>query len=156
MIAAPSRYLSPFIFLLLATPLLASFIMPESAQEFLKEKRTPAPAPSFPHNRDEIAAWPKAADDYLGDRFGLRTQMIRLHANLANRWLGEGNELVLVGRHGRLFFLGDRSVQQRAGLLRRDSEVAETVDFLAAMRDALGQRGIRFLVASRPNAATIY
>ena len=36
-------------------------------------------------------------------------QMIRLHANLAKRWLGEGSELVLVGRHGRLFFLGMRS-----------------------------------------------
>jgi alginate O-acetyltransferase complex protein AlgJ len=82
--------------------------------------------------------------------------MIRLHANLAKRWLGEGNHLVLVGRHGRLFFLGDASVQQSAGLVRHDSEVTETADFLTTMRDALGQRGARLLVASPPNAATIY
>jgi alginate O-acetyltransferase complex protein AlgJ len=150
------RYLPVFIFLLLATPLLAGLIVPESAQEVLKEKRTPAPAPPVPRTIDEVATWPKEADNYLGDRFGLRSQMIRLHANLAKRWLGEGNDLVLVGRHGRLFYLGDDSVRQSAGLVRRDSQVTETADFLATMRDALGQRGARLLVASPPNAATIY
>ena len=156
MISTPSRYLSLFVFLLLATPLLAGFLMPESAQEILKERRTRAPAPSLPRSMQELAAWPKEAEDYLGDRFGLRKQMIRLHANLAKRWLGEGSELVLVGRHGRLFFLGDVSIQQSAGLVRRESRVTETADFLAAMRDVLAQRGARFLVASPPNAATIY
>jgi alginate O-acetyltransferase complex protein AlgJ len=156
MIATPSRYLSLFVFLMLATPLLAGFIVPETADQLLKEKRTPAAAPSFPRNRDEIAAWPKAAEAYLGDRFGLRAEMIRLHANLAKRLLGEGSELVLVGRHARLFFRGDESVRQSAGLVRRDSQVAQTADFLSTMRDALAQRGIRFLVASPPNATTIY
>jgi alginate O-acetyltransferase complex protein AlgJ len=156
MIATPSRYLSLFIFLLLATPLLAGFIMPESGQEILKEARTRAPAPSLPRDMDEVAAWPKEADAYLGDRFGLRNHMIRLHANLAKRWLGEGGEAVLVGRRGRLFFLGEDSVRQSAGLIRRDSGATETADFVAAMRDALSQRGIRFLVASPPNATTIY
>ena len=155
MIATPSRYLSLFVFLMLATPLLVGFLVPESAQEVLKEERTQAPAPSLPRTMDQVAAWPKQADDYVGDRFGLRAQMIRLHANLAKRWLGEGSESVLVGRHGRLFYLGDGSVKQSAGLVRRDSEITETADFLAAMRDALGQRNIRFLVASPPNAATI-
>src|ERR1700678_594375 len=154
MIRRYRRYRPVLIFLLLATPLLAGFVMPESAQEILKEKRTRAPAPSL--TLDAFAGWPKQADAYLGDRFGLRTQMIRLHANLAKRWLGEGNDLVLVGRHGRLFYLGDVSVQQSAGLVRRDAQVTETADFLATMRDALSQRGARLLVASPPNAATIY
>jgi alginate O-acetyltransferase complex protein AlgJ len=154
MIRRYRRYLPVLIFLLLATPLLAGFVMPESAQEILKEKRTRAPAPSL--TLDAFAGWPKQVDAYLGDRFGLRTQMIRLHANLAKRWLGEGNDLVLVGRHGRLFYLGDVSVQQSAGLVRRDAQVTETAEFLATMQDALGQRGARLLVASPPNAATIY
>jgi hypothetical protein len=156
MIPCYRRYLPLSIFLLLATPLLAGFIMPESAQAILKENRTRTPAPSLPRTMREFAAWPKQADDYLGDRFGLRTQMIRLHANLAKRWLGEGNDLVIVGRHGRLFFVGDVSVQQSAGLVRRDAQVTETADFLATVRDALSQRGARLLVASPPNAATIY
>ena len=156
MIPCYRRYLPLLIFLLLATPLLAGFIMPESAQAILKENRTRTPAPSLPRTIREFAAWPKQADDYLGDRFGLRTQMIRLHANLAKRWLGEGNDLVIVGRHGRLFFVGDVSVQQSAGLVRRDAQVTETADFLATVGDALSQRGARLLVASPPNAATIY
>jgi alginate O-acetyltransferase complex protein AlgJ len=156
MIRRHRRYLPVLIFLLLATPLLAGFVMPESAQEILKEKRTRAPAPALPRALDAFAGWPKQVDAYLGDRFGLRTQMIRLHANLAKRWLGEGNDLVLVGRHGRLFYLGDVSVQQSAGLVRRDAQVTETAEFLATMQDALGQRGARLLVASPPNAATIY
>ena len=47
-----SRYLSVLIFLLIATPLVAGFAMPESTQELLKDKRTPAPAPSLPHSMD--------------------------------------------------------------------------------------------------------
>ncbi len=76
MIPCYRRYLPLSIFLLLATPLLAGFIVPESAQAILKENRTRTPAPSLPRTMREFAAWPKQADDYLGDRFGLRTQMI--------------------------------------------------------------------------------
>jgi alginate O-acetyltransferase complex protein AlgJ len=156
MIPRYRRYLPVLIFLLLATPLLAGFVMPESAQESLEEARTRAPAPPVPHTRDEIAALPRQVDDYLKDRFGLRKQMIRLNANLTKRLLREGNELVLVGRHGRMFYLRNESVRQSAGLVRRDRQVIETADFLAAMRDALTKRGTRLLVASPPNAATIY
>ena len=70
--------------------------------------------------------------------------------------LGFGNDSVLVGRDGRLFYLGDSAVRQSAGLLVRDRGVADTLDFLAAMNDDLERRGIRFLVASPPNAATVY
>jgi hypothetical protein len=73
-------------------------------------------------------------DDYLRDRFGLRKQMIGLYANLTKRLFGEGNQLVLVGRHDRMFCLGEDAVRQSAGLVRRDSRVAESADFLAAMR----------------------
>ena len=156
MIPRYRRYLPVLVFLLLATPLVAGLSMPESAQEVLNEARNRSPAPPVPRSMDDLAAWPKLANDYLNDRFGLRKQMIRLHANLAKRLLGEGNEQVLVGRRGRMFYLGAEAVGQSAGLVRRDSRVAETVDFLVAMRDALKRRGIRFLVASPPNAATIY
>ena len=130
--------------------------MPENEQEILKEKRNRAPAPTVPHGLYDLAALPKGVDDYLRDRFGLRKQMIGLYANLTKRLFGEGNQLVLVGRHDRMFCLGEDAVRQSAGLVRRDSRVAESADFLAAMRDALAERGVRLLVASPPNAATIY
>jgi alginate O-acetyltransferase complex protein AlgJ len=120
------------------------------------EARDRSPAPSVPRSMNDLAAWPKQTDDFLKDRFGLRKQMIRVHSNLAKRWLGEGSDAVLVGRHGRLFYRGDAAVLQSAGLVRRDAQLAATADFLSAMRDALDQRSIRLLVASPPNAATIY
>ena len=108
--------------------------MPENEQEILKEKRNRAPAPTVPHGLYDLAALPKGVDDYLRDRFGLRKQMIGLYANLTKRLFGEGNQLVLVGRHDRMFCLGEDAVRQSAGLVRRDSRVAESADFLAAMR----------------------
>jgi alginate O-acetyltransferase complex protein AlgJ len=151
-----SRYIPFFIFLLLATPLVAGLIMPESEQEVLHEGRVRAPAPSVPQTFEGLAALPKQVDDYIRDRFGLRKRMIESYANLTQRLLGDGNKLVLVGRHDRMFYLGDDAVRQSAGLVRRNSRLAESVDFLVAMRDTLRKRGIRFLVASPPNAATIY
>ncbi len=156
MISRYRRYLPFLIFLLLTTPLVAGLIIPEKDQEILKEGRTRAPAPSIPHSLDEFSALPKEVDNYLHDRFGLRKQMIGWYANLTKRLLGEGNQLVLVGRHDRMFYLGDELVRQSAGLVRRDARVAESADFLVAMRDALRERGIRLMVASPPNAATIY
>jgi alginate O-acetyltransferase complex protein AlgJ len=148
------RYLA-FLFLVLATPLIAGLVRPDT-QDIFREGRTPAPAPSVPHSLNELAELPKGVDDYLRDRFGLRTEMVRAYANLTKRLLGEGNSLVLLGRQDRMFYLGDNSVQQSAGLMRRDASVAEAADFLVAMHDALSERGIRFLVASPPNGATIY
>jgi alginate O-acetyltransferase complex protein AlgJ len=151
-----SRCLPFLIFFLLATPLIAGLAMPETAQEILKERRIPAPAPDVPHGWDDFTALPKEVDDYLRDRFGLRKQMIRCYANLTKRLFAEGSQQVLVGRHDRMFYLGDDLVRQSAGLVRRDSRVAETAAFLVTMRDALSARGIRLIVASPPNAATIY
>jgi alginate O-acetyltransferase complex protein AlgJ len=144
------------VFVLLATPLVAGLLMPENEQEILKETRNRAPATTVPHGLYDLAALPKGVDDYLRDRFGLRKQMIGLYANLTKRLFGEGNQLVLVGRHDRMFYLGEDAVRPSAGVVRRDSRVADSADFLAAMRDALAGRGVRLLVASPPNAATIY
>ena len=63
---------------------------------------------------------------------------------------------MLVGRDGRMFYLGEEAVRQSAGLVLRDQRVADAVDLIAAMRDDLARRGVRFLVASPPNASTVY
>ena len=63
---------------------------------------------------------------------------------------------MLIGRDGRMFYLGEESVRQSAGLLVRDQRVAEAADMLARMNEELRARGIRFLVAPPPNGATIY
>ena len=101
-------------------------------------------------------ALPAAVDAYLKDHFGLRQTLITAHRELTKPMLGFGNDSVLVGRDGRMFYLGENAVRQSAGLLVRDRGIADTVDLLAAMKSDLERRGIRFLVASPPNAATVY
>ena len=99
---------------------------------------------------------PGEIDAYLKDHFGLRYRMIRLHKDLTQPMLGFGGSSVLIGRNGRMFYLGNEMVRQSAGLVLRDKRVADAADMLAAMHSALAKRGIRFLVAIPPNSSTIY
>ena len=101
-------------------------------------------------------ALPAEVDAYLKDHFGLRQMLITAHRELTKPMLGFGNDSVLVGRDGRMFYLGENAVRQSAGLLVRDRAVADTIDLLAATNIDLARREIRFLVAPPPNAATIY
>ena len=55
--------------------------------------------------------------------------------------LGMGDDSVLVGRDGRMFYLGEEAVRQSAGLVLRDQRVADAVDLIAAMQDDLARRG---------------
>lgn len=150
------RYFAVLSFLLLATPLFAGLVEPDSAASILKEGRTPAPAPTAPTSAKQLIALPAQVDAYLQDRFGLREKMIRLHKDLTKPVLPGGNSAILVGLDGRLFYLGDEMVLQSAGQVLRERRVTATADTLASIRDALRSRGIRFLVALPPNSSTIY
>ena len=109
--------------------------------------------------RRSAAGWlalPKEVDAYLRDHFGLRQALIRAHKELTKPMLGFGNDFVLVGRKGRIFYLGEDTVRQSAGLILRDERVSQTSALLARINAALAARGIKFLVAIPPNASTIY
>jgi hypothetical protein len=153
------RWRRPFAvlaFLALATPLVAGFLWPDSPAAVLKEGRRLARAPAVPTT---VAAWftlPNALDAYLGDHFGLRQALIRAHHELTKPLLGMGEGGVLIGRDGRMFYLGEEAVRQSAGLIVRDQGVADTVALLAAMDQDLSERGVRLIVAAPPNAATVY
>ena len=82
--------------------------------------------------------------------------MIQAHKELTKPMLGAGDDAVLVGRDGRMFYLGEDAVRQSAGLVLRDQRVADTVALIKAMRDELRSRGVGFIVAPPPNAATVY
>ncbi len=149
------RYFAPLAFALMATPLIVGLFRPDSPELILKEGRLLAPAPEAPLSWDALRAFPAEADAYLKDHFGLRQTMIRTHRDLSHPVL-YGNEQVLIGRDGRMFYLGRDMVRQSAGLVLRDERVAEAADMLAEMRDALARRGVGFLVAVPPNSSTIY
>ena len=149
------RYFAVLAFGLLATPLVVGLVRPDSPELILKEGRLLAPAPKAPLSWDALRAFPGEADAYLKDHFGLRETMIHTHRDLSHPVL-YGNEQVLIGRDGRMFYLGRDMVRQSAGLVLRDERVAEAADMLAEMRDALKRRGVGFLVAVPPNSSTIY
>jgi len=150
------RYLAFLAFGVLATPLVVGIVRPDSPDSILKEGRYLALAPSAPGSAAEWSRLPKETDAYLRDHFGLRQLLIRAHKDITRPLLGLGNDTVLIGRDGRMFYLGEETVRQSAGLLVRDQRVAEAASMLARMNEELRARGIRFLVAPPPNGATIY
>jgi alginate O-acetyltransferase complex protein AlgJ len=150
------RIFALLAFCLLAAPLVVGLIAPDSPASVFREGRSLAPAPHLPTTGASWLALPAAVDAYLKDHFGLRQKLITAHRELTKPMLGFGNDSVLVGPNGRMFFLGEGAVRQSAGRLVRDQRVAEATDMLLRMNDELQARGIRFLVAVPPNSATIY
>ena len=142
---------------LLTAPLVAGLVAPADQTLSPAEARVLAPLPNFPA---KLAAWrglPREVDAYLRDHFGLRQPLLRVYGLIMNRALKKaGNPLVLIGSDGWMFYRGGAMVQQSAGLLRRDALVDGVADLLAAMQKTLAERGVRFLVASPPNSATMY
>ncbi|HTR12379.1 MAG TPA: hypothetical protein VMI72_03740 [Roseiarcus sp.] len=150
------RYVAPAAFLLLATPLVVGIVHPDSPAAVLKEGRRLAPLPEPPESGADWLALPGTTEAYLNDHFGLRQVMIRAHKDMTKTVLGLGSDSVLMGRDGRMFYLGEEAVRQSAGLVLRDQRVADTVALLKDVNDRLTAQGVRFLVASPPNAATVY
>jgi alginate O-acetyltransferase complex protein AlgJ len=148
------RFYAVAAFLLLAAPLVAGLVYPDGAASILMEGRTPAPAPGAPVDSADWFGLPKQIDAYLQDHIGLRQPLLHAHRELSKPLFGSYK--VLMGRDGRMFYLGNEMVIQSAGLVMRDQAVAQTTDLLARMNDELRARGIRFLVAPPPNASSVY
>jgi alginate O-acetyltransferase complex protein AlgJ len=148
------RFYAVAAFLLLAAPLVAGLVYPDGAASILMEGRTPAPVPRAPVDSTGWFGLPKQIDAYLQDHIGLRQALLHAHRELSKPLFGSYK--VLMGRGGRMFYLGNEMVVQSAGLVMRDQAVAQTTDLLARMNDELRARGIRFLVAPPPNASSVY
>jgi alginate O-acetyltransferase complex protein AlgJ len=148
------RFFAVAAFLLLAAPLVAGLVYPDGAASILMEGRTPAPAPRAPVDSADWFRLPKQIDAYLQDHIGLRQALLHAHRELSKPLFGSYK--VLMGRGGRMFYLGNEMVVQSAGLVMRDQAMAQTTDLLARMNDELRARGIRFLVAPPPNASSVY
>ncbi len=150
------RWFAALSFLLLATPLTWGIVRPDSPELILKEGRRAAAAPPAPVTLTDWFALPPQIDSYLKDRFGLRSAMIRLHKDLTRPVFQKVNPYILIGRDGRMFYLGNEMVRQSAGLVVRDQKVAESVQLLVSIRNALAKRRVGFLVTVPPNSSTIY
>ena len=157
MLVRHRRVFALIAFFVLAAPLVVGLFAPDSPATVLREGRLLAPAPRLPATEASWLALPAAIDAYLKDHFGLRQALITAHRELTKPMLGFGNDSVLVGRDGRMFYLGENAVRQSAGLLVRDRGLADTVDLLAATNErSRTARGSASSSRRRPNAATVY
>jgi alginate O-acetyltransferase complex protein AlgJ len=161
---------------LLGAPLAMTFLAPEGDWMSADEMRPRATTPGVPHSLSDWGKLSGKLDGYLGDHFGFRRAMIHAHAILTRLVLRSGSALVQIGIDGWLFYQGDDTLRQNAGLLMREpwvldsaetmrqsagllireQRVLESAETINSIRTALARLGIRFIVASPPNSATIY
>lgn len=77
----------------------------------ITENREAASPPGWPRSWRNLASWPKLADAYLADHFGLRTAMVTTFNRYRYRLFGETpNEQTVFGLHGRLFFTSHNAI----------------------------------------------
>jgi alginate O-acetyltransferase complex protein AlgJ len=153
MIRTYRRYWAIPAFLVMFVPLLWGVLAPQGTAENEPQRR--APVPSWPHTWNDWSQFPRTADAWLGEHFGLRQAAIRIHALLTNSLLGSGNNNAMLGHNGSMFLRWDQMLEQSAGLLIREERLSQTVDVLVSVRDALDAIGVRFLVAVPPNSSSI-
>lgn len=112
------RFLGEAVFLfcfaaMLSTPLIWHFLDPSAAQS---DNRALAKPPGFPSGLAELWQWPRRAEAYLDDHFGLRPQLVRANVNIHWHLLDSSSvSSIVVGRNGRIFF-SDGEVPFRAAL----------------------------------------
>jgi alginate O-acetyltransferase complex protein AlgJ len=139
---------------LLAVPMLVQFLQsrePVSADE----ARVLSPAPALPRSLHEWFALPPALDRFLGDNFGLRTQLVRAYGALRYAILVPADLRVIIGRDKWLFLNGDGTIEQATGQLLRAAAIEKFADRAAKLQNQLGAQHTRLLIAIPPNSSTI-
>jgi alginate O-acetyltransferase complex protein AlgJ len=142
--------------IIVSAPLTIAIFAPRLDWKLENEMRARAAVPHIPWSARDWRDLPAKIDAFFRDRFGLREELIHLHALLTQRLLRTGNTLVQIGNRDRLFLRSDEMVQQSAGLVLREQRVRETADTIENVREVLASKGIKFIFASPPNSATIY
>jgi hypothetical protein len=126
------------------------------AADSANEKRTLAPFPTVNSLR-EIKLLPKLSENYVNDRFGLRSQLVHFN-NLMRYRLGiSSTRDVVVGKDGWLFYTADRLMEQHTGAdIFTPAELENWVKWMEADRDWLAKRGIAFYIIIAPDKNTLY
>ena len=104
------RWTFVFFVATLFMPILVGLFVGSGQQA---DNRVLAPPPGVPTSFKVLIEWPRRADAYLNDHFGLRSTLVRANA-IVNWYLfgSSTNPSVIVGRHGSLF-LSDGEVPNR-------------------------------------------
>jgi hypothetical protein len=154
LLARYRRPLAVVVLALLAAPLIVQVHQgPRPISEL--EMRLLSRAPAFPQTWQEWLALPRALSRFLGDQFGFRDQLVRVHGLLRYAIDLPSDTRVIMGRDGWLFLNGDGTIDQVTGRLTRKALIAKMVAHADQLNTRLKARNVRFVVAFPPNNATI-
>jgi hypothetical protein len=117
LLAGYRRYWCLLWLALLAAPLAVQLAEP-AATASEEEARILSTAPAWPHTARGWLDLPRALDRFLGDHFGLRTEMVRSHARLRYAADLPSDLRVTIGRDNWLFLNGDGTIEQATGSAR--------------------------------------
>ncbi|MCC2954123.1 hypothetical protein LK542_00670 [Massilia sp. IC2-477] len=142
---------------LLALPLVATFAWPSLDSV---EQRALAAAPSVPHSWSDARAWPAAAEAWVNDHFGWRSQMVAFNARLYHDLFGRfPTNQMMMGREGRIFLAAhnDRGRGEPYTALvacgwkfRREPEIVQQINGFIATFKAQGIAARLLIVPSGP------
>jgi alginate O-acetyltransferase complex protein AlgJ len=152
-----ARYRRPWAIVilgLLACPMLVQALRPAVVVSE-GEARMFTRAPEWPSTLQNWLVLPRELDRYLGEHFGLRAELVRLHGLLRYAVHLPSDLRVIIGRDNWLFLNGDGTIEQATGARLRESEIAKFADRAASLKDRFGARQAQFLVTVLPNGSTI-
>jgi len=127
----------------------------------LQEKRSLAPFPAFFPSMEKIPEWTKGFDSYIQDHFVFRDKLIAINALLRLRLFNvnkSSNWIVLPGKDGWLFYLGDWAIHNY--LKKPSAEDEEAVRLWARVlsfrQSLLAKKGANYLVVIAPNKEDLH
>ena len=138
----------------LAAPMIVQAVQPRTIMSE-REQRALEPPPTWPQSLKDIGAWPRTADKFLADHFGLREILVRANAILRYAVVSPTDLRVLYGRDRQLYFDGDAMMTQSMGLVLRHDEIEKFAAFAKQLHAKFRGTNTQFLVTIAPNSATI-
>lgn len=143
----------------LSLPLLAQILLPGRALSGAENRQT-ASLPGVPGSLGALQAWPRGAEAWMNDHFGLRGPMIRVSNRLSRRLVLEPGVQgqAIRGKDGWLFLANDHVITDYMGQnpFPSQTDALQYADALDRLHARLGRDGAKVLVSVIPNKSTIY
>jgi alginate O-acetyltransferase complex protein AlgJ len=120
------------------------------------ENRYLAPFPKL-NVRQDLKLLPRMLEDYVNDRFGLRSQMVHVNSLMRFKLGLSSTKDIVIGRDQWLFYTADKIMEQHTGAdIFTPTELEHWVRLMEAYRDWLAARNIAFYILIAPEKNTIY
>ncbi|HLN24260.1 MAG TPA: hypothetical protein VK558_09780 [Patescibacteria group bacterium] len=121
------------------------------------ENRVLAPPPAWPTTLHRLRDFSGRAEAYVSDRFGLRSELVRMNSLMRYHLGLSSTPLVAIGNDGWLFYTADKLMEQHTGDdIFTDATLEQWITAMEADRDWLAKRGIPFYIVLAPEKSTIY